>query len=166
MDILYKATNQSQKADLTLSDFYGCWLLTKIKLEKVRQIHTNLATKLTLSLSNREKFLFDNKAMCAAVYLDPRFKMDLTVEHIQTARKYLAELWTALTNSQNRAIDENNENDLLENYFMEKGFGTALSIDSNIPNFSITRNNFLVSLDKFDNTTSRLHHSFFFRAEK
>lgn len=177
LNILFEATNVSQRSDLTLSDFYGCCLFSKLKLQEYqdKQSYTNLATKLLISLENRKSLLLDNKAMCCSLLLDPRFKTELSAHQTETAKDCLADYWVKIKLLQQQtepsSVENTNEDqiDLLETYFLNKGLNNAnclseegdietTSLNHEEPDYNISRADFLLSLEKFTKI-NRLHHS-------
>lgn len=80
LKIPYKATITLQKKDLSLSDAFGIWLKTIVHLEHPtiqRLRKTNYSKCLVTCLNTRKEMIFNNPAMLAAVYLDPRFRSQI-----------------------------------------------------------------------------------------
>lgn len=80
--IPYNATIALQAKNLNLSDFFGEWLLMEIRLNKLiaktSSNNTNLAEKILNALLNRKEQLHNHSAMLAAIYLDPRYRTELS----------------------------------------------------------------------------------------
>lgn len=167
LQILYEATNQSQRADMTLSDFYGCWLLAKIQLENFQEHHTNLARQMLHAMNRREKILIDNDTMVSAVFLDPRYSSELTESQIERAKANLVNCWcnlksTVTQNNVNQNERTNTKRDFLEEHFLNKGLEPIINNDvkeSTGPDFSKAGIDILRLLDKYYAESIRLHHS-------
>lgn len=67
-------TKKFQNVQLTLTDFYGAWILCKIQTKKC---NTSFSKKLVECLTNREQHLMKNKVLLAAIFLDSRYKIIL-----------------------------------------------------------------------------------------
>lgn len=167
LKVLYEITIKLQRATCTLSDFYGFWLWAQLKLTKleVNSNITNLPKKLLASPEERKKDLLQNRAMLCAVYLDPRYKSDLTDNQVALVKITLGDLWDELQNINNRnersILVENDQTeanadeiDLVEQYFagMEQGD----QLNAQIREFS--RLDFLLLFDDYERV-KRLHHS-------
>lgn len=74
---VYKTTLTLQKEQLLLGDFYKVWLEQKLA---IKAINGEMAKKLFDRLEEREKNLLENITICAALYLDPRFRRLLSNE--------------------------------------------------------------------------------------
>lgn len=98
--IPYQATILMQKESYTLTDFYGCWRLMLVKLEKISHMENNtaLAQNLLAKMAQREHQFFANPAIVCALALDPRFCGSLTAQQENTAQSELAKLWRRLKN--------------------------------------------------------------------
>lgn len=78
LQIPYQATIEVQRKNLCLSDTFGIWLNMQVLLSlKMKTCKTSFAKCLRDSVVARKKTIFDNPAMCAAVYLDPRYRKEL-----------------------------------------------------------------------------------------
>lgn len=93
----YLITTELQRADLCLSDFYGCFKIIKMKLNEMilNPCRTNLAKNLLTRLEQRKRDLIENEMMLCAIFLDPRFKRDLdqNPEKVQFAKISLGNIW-------------------------------------------------------------------------
>lgn len=130
--IPYQSTQLIQKADCTLSDFYGSCILMQIKFKLLATNQTQIAMKLNCAIEKRKKVLLENPAMICAVILDPRFSSDIINEkNVSLAKSTLTDLYERLKHlkgDDHNEIDlnaNNNKNDkdadLLNLYFMKKG---------------------------------------------
>lgn len=77
----YLTTVMLQKKDYTLSDFYGMLQIMNMKLSKMingpGDNYTTLAVNLQHCLKERKIPLISNPLMRCAMFLDPRFKVDI-----------------------------------------------------------------------------------------
>lgn len=171
LQILYEATNASQKPDLTLSDFYGCWLHCTLQLQQFREIKCNLANALVSAMNKRRPALFENIMMISAIFLDPRFKSELTEEQYEKAKEHLSTFWINHIQKREETCLNNGEGekkDLIEDYFKSKGCQSittnsshddgASQTRSKLPVYSLTRVEMLECLEEFKNEP-RIHHS-------
>lgn len=108
--------------------------------------------------------------MLSALFLDPRFKSELTQEQVQIAKNYLADFWMKVKSQNEGELnvddqDANTQKDPLEEYFLNKGLEKAVGFDEqneintdcSQPNYGLTREGFLESLKLFEQQP-RLHH--------
>lgn len=167
LNVLYEITIKLQKATCTLSDFYGFWLWSQLKLSKfeVNLNRTNLPKKLLAALEEKKKDLLQNRAMLCAVYLDPRYKSDLTDNQVALVKITLGNLWDELQSTSNPneipvivghdPTEANaDEIDLVEQYFAEMEQGDQLNVQTR----QISRLDFLLLLEEYEQV-KRLHHS-------
>lgn len=105
-------TKKFQNEQLTLTDFYGAWILCKIQTKK---FNTSFSDKLVECLTNREEHLMKNKVLLAAIFLDPRYKITLDDEQFTTAINHLIGVWLQLKKLEEKIVDitMNNKNLLL-----------------------------------------------------
>lgn len=182
--MFYDVTIQLQKVDCTLSDFYGSWFLCELKLKKWIQSgvykNTNLCEKLTRSMDKRKSDLIDNEAMLCTIFLDPRFKANMSMDDTDLTKNILADLWMDLANL-NKPSDTDNENnndiinrnvpatpdeDLLEHFFVERENVRTISpptiVNENLPllpRYTNTRDNFITILNDYEINVKRIHHT-------
>lgn len=86
LSVLYQTTVQLQARGLTLSDVYGIWIKMKLHLqfcEKKKKYKTKLATYLLAAMTERKNAIFKNPLMSAAIYLDPRYRMQIINNEIE-----------------------------------------------------------------------------------
>lgn len=95
LEIFYEATIESQKSNLTLSDFYKCWIIVQLKLDNLlnQPSYTKLESHLLKSLKKREPKLLDNDLMKCALILDPRFCDELGETESDKAKEMLVNVW-------------------------------------------------------------------------
>lgn len=128
LKIFYDTTNHLQKSDLTLSDGYGAWLICLLKLKDLKQKTNptiNLIDKFIIEMEKRKTKALDYKAMYAAVYLDPRYRRDLSSEKVQEAKAHLLNIWQNILEMRKLLAAERggsdgteiSEDDLLQQYF-------------------------------------------------
>lgn len=101
LQIPSKATIALQKHDLTLSDSYGIWLQMKAHLQSsaVKQIcKTDFSSRFIDALDRRKEVIFNNRAMLAAIYLDPRYRWNILHDEnlVEQAKQMLLNLWRRL----------------------------------------------------------------------
>lgn len=156
LKIMHEATVLSQKADFGLSEFYKCWVVTKLKIHaRVNQSSkTKLNSNLLKSIQKRERQLLDNDLMKCAMILDPRFCDELEAEQAFQTKRIMVDMWNvmkALRNSQvndANTMDEN-ENmasnaDIFRNYMKSKGKQRQIVLEN-----TTTNDEFLDSIDSF-----------------
>lgn len=100
LGVFERITKVLQRNDATVSDFYGYWQILDMKLKQyVRKPNkTKLAEKLLAEMKNRKNDLFENPAMLAAIYLDPRYRHDIENDDdkVRAAKMIIAKLWQRL----------------------------------------------------------------------
>lgn len=101
LKVPFEATNVTQIATLTLSDFYFCWkkmCSQLIKLINTTERSSGFAAILLGKIEIRQKYLLDEPAMITAVYMDPRFNFELDGNDIaiQIAKLTLANIYDRL----------------------------------------------------------------------
>lgn len=99
--IPYDVTVAFQNKKLTLSDVYGKWLGMQLHLEvctSKKSFKTGLANHLLKALRIRNEKIFNNPLMACALYLDPRFQLEVTKnrEMAQLAKDNLLKIWRRL----------------------------------------------------------------------
>lgn len=97
-----------QKADFTLTEFYKCWVIIKMKIHSRINLpsKTKLDALLLKSINKREPKLIDNKLMKCAMILDPRFCDELSAEQAVETKNVVATIWEAI-----KHFRKSNEND-------------------------------------------------------
>lgn len=113
LKLFYEITVKLQKVNYTLSDFYGDWLLLELQLKKRSEqpCLVNLCEKLLQSLENRKEDLIMNKAMLCAIFLDPRFRANLTNAQVANVKLSLINMWDDIKTMKGRENALNNFND-------------------------------------------------------
>ena len=117
-----------QKDQLLPGDFYGSWIRCKLYLKK---LNSSIAKNLLKQIDVREKKLFENDLLLAALYLDPRYlNLILDKENESNpyskesrARKKLLEIWSHLKKIEKRALPatstvQNSENNMVHKSFL------------------------------------------------
>lgn len=103
-------TKYLQRQSITLSDFYGEWLILKYDLkQKIDNqddlIGDNLAIDLAQNLWNSLGFysaqLLTNPMLLSATYLDPRFSKTLALSAKTLAKSKLVEIWLRIKKNEN-----------------------------------------------------------------
>lgn len=169
----YDATQAIQKQEYSLSDFYASWIKMKLKLEIAveKESKTNLAFHLYEALKKREASLF-NQGMLCAIYLDGRFRKELTADQTALAKFILVTLWErvcALKSEQPSVIEndqiQNISDDILEEYLARKedesiasssSVNTAIDasslgkMDKRSPNFKMNGNQLRICFAEYE----------------
>lgn len=99
--IPFKATISLQDRSLTLSDTYGIWLKMELHLKaflRKKNYKTDLAKNLLSAIDDRKKNIFENPLMSAALFLDPRYRNQITnnEEKAEQAKETLKKIWRRL----------------------------------------------------------------------
>lgn len=147
-----RATIELQREDLTLSDVYGIWTKMRLHLEKCVNktcYQTSLASYLLDALIIRQDSIFSNPFMIAAIFLDPRFRNQITSDEIKVveAKNLLCDLWRRISHriAQTQQENQNNSPEIcfdfdanveLDNYLSGKRT-TAVNDSENDPHFDI-----------------------------
>lgn len=132
LKIMHEATVLSQKADFSLTEFYKCWIITKLKLQTCinQSSKTNLNANLLKSMLKREDKLLDNSLMKCAMLLDPRFCDEIEGNQLIQTKEMLADIWKSMKPTRN--VQENEPNtsenngmassaDIFQSYMRNKG---------------------------------------------
>lgn len=111
--IPYKATVALQKYDITMSDVYGIWLKMEIHLKHCmtkKKFKTKLAICLNDTVNERKKTIFENTLMECAIFLDPRFRKEITndLQKVARVKQNLIQMWNKVNSTQIQADSSNN----------------------------------------------------------
>lgn len=87
LEILKILTDKIQKEQFTITDFFIEWLELKKKEDM-------LAKNLLECINEREVTLFENEALVAAIFLDPR--VQVIIQLVTLAESHLLNLWKNL----------------------------------------------------------------------
>lgn len=101
LQVPYKATIALQNPRITLSDAFSIWVKIDIHLKtlsKKKSYKTNLAKHLLDSYLIRKEKIFNNPAMVCALYLDPRFRIEIirNEDKRNQAKSMLLNIWRRL----------------------------------------------------------------------
>lgn len=107
----YFATKRMQKVQYTLSDFYGTWLRMRLELEAMTDEFAKILLK---SMEKRTESLLNVPAMLCAIFLDPRFKGELSSNQRVLAIETLKNMFKRLNEFKEKARVE--EVDILDRY--------------------------------------------------
>lgn len=165
----YKATIEMQRHDLSLSDAFGSWLKMELHLQnKQRRVtRTGLETKLLVALSERKRRhrIFGNSLMKAALYLDPRFRRQITTSQVDTNEAKQTLLTIAhrlsvlseerLTDNMNQSNGSRNSSD--DSFDAQKEFDRYFNRTA--PVNSDIQSDFEATLDLFDPTPMKIDSS-------
>lgn len=172
LKIPYIFTKSIQKADYTLSDVYGSCITLREKLKMFaskRNRLTNLADCLLQEFENKRFRMLRSPIMYATVFLDRRYANDLNIRELELAKVTLCNVWERIQqqhNDQNiEAITEEDDGDSsfdLDQYMLTKSSNIPEPVVENLaarvsnlittPNYNMLKSDFLLALDKFENT--------------
>lgn len=160
LKIPYEATLELQSRKLTLSDTFGIWLQVKLHLKKVidaKVSKVGLDVKLLEGMNSRNNHIFDHPAMKAALYLDPRYRSEVTKNpfDVNDAKEFIIQLKQRLDHCKgqvatNESIaDEGDSDESIGIQFdAEAAINDYLGINQT---FGLgTMSNFEADLDTFD----------------
>lgn len=159
-------TKKLQNEQLTMSDFYGAWILCKIETES---INSSFSKVILECLKNREKYIMKNKVLLSAIFLDPRYKIILTDDQCKDAINHLIAIWLHLKKINEKSIDltsiniinqeaDNDVMDGLENFLKKKEVNIENSNLSNSSQTSVVRTKIETILKTYYINQSRLNH--------
>lgn len=94
----YFATLRLQQQDLTMSDTFGIWLAMELQLKQVmaKNKSTKLAANMIKAFEIRRQSVFQNDATICAIYLDPRFRSEITAHKNLSTPEYANDKLSAL----------------------------------------------------------------------
>lgn len=153
LKIMHETTVISQKADFGLTEFYRCWVITKLKVQShINQpCKTKLYAHLLKAILKRERQLLDNKLMKCAMILDPRFCDELEGEQAMQTKQMLVEIWNLMKPLRNAEVSIMNQNanvdsnaDIFRNYMKNKGKHRQMELEN-----TTTNDEFLNSVNSF-----------------
>lgn len=93
LEPFYKYSVRLQSENTTLSDFYGFWVIIRIKTARLDDA---IAIKLNAELEQREKMILHNPVILSAIYLDPRYQRALKTDEKQLAIFFLRNLYAKI----------------------------------------------------------------------
>ncbi|XP_018406377.1 PREDICTED: zinc finger BED domain-containing protein 4-like, partial [Cyphomyrmex costatus] len=151
-------TEKLQAEQLTLGDFFGHWLQTKLAMKKM---NTSFAMLIFDFMVSREKYLLENDVLLSALFLDPRFKIFLEDVQIEKAKTHLKHLWAKMMsledlpalnpNSQEFSSSESEStSDDLESLLKLKEIHHNSSISQSSPSVQSTQSNEHLSLRRIE----------------
>lgn len=180
----YDVTINLQKVDCTLSDFYGEWLVCELKLKILMndgQLKTNLCNKFVWSMEKRAKDIIKHRGMLCAVFLDPRYRCNLSTSEIALVKHLLEDAWlemkkmkeaqTVIDLSDGDGIvladgDGDLREDLLEAYLQQSSSCLDATNSNDMPeviavdaDYSMSIAEFMISISNYEENTRRIHHS-------
>ncbi|XP_031639804.1 uncharacterized protein LOC116351802 [Contarinia nasturtii] len=104
----FKRTIQLQREDLTLSDAYGIWTKMRLYLQAFsRKVRTGFGACLYEAIKERQKTIFINPVLQSSLYLDPRFRSEITRDEEKCSRaiEFLSNLYCRIQEIKN-AVSE------------------------------------------------------------
>lgn len=95
LEFPYLATKAMEKRDFCYTDLYLWWLRMELKFDEIiaDSPKFNFASTLKRNIEARKAALFNTPIMMTALYLDPRFKNQLTTEKTAVAAETLQKLF-------------------------------------------------------------------------
>lgn len=131
LQIPFRATVQVQRHDLTLSDVYGIWTTMKIHLRACANksnFRTSLASNLLSAAESRQKVVFANPFMSCCLFLDPRFRRQISEEEREKAKEMLYKLWKRINQGEKeQKKDDSASSDISFEFDPEKEFANFLA---------------------------------------
>lgn len=123
LKIPYDLTIALQNQNCTMSDFFGHWLRCELRLKNCSSV-TNLPMDLLNALEERKTALFSNSALICAVFLDPRFRSQLSDDQIKVAKETVIDTLDKIVKLQEESADgsvtdlsvNNDTEDILEKH--------------------------------------------------
>lgn len=96
MTICLSFTIKTQAEQMTMSGFYAEWIALKLALKK--KIDCKFASNLVECMNIREKKIFENSTLLAALFLDSRYRLFLKDKPMEkhTAMTHLTRIWKRL----------------------------------------------------------------------
>lgn len=143
LQVPYKATVALQNHRITLSEAYGIWLKIDIHMSMLcnkKSYKTHLAKYILEYYRDRKNVIFDNPAMVCALYMDPRFRGQIThnQEKNELAKRLLLNLWRRILAVEAQSSLESPENQ-------------TIVVDESMENCSGESSDLNMSID-FDNS--------------
>lgn len=137
-----KYTKKLQKEEVTLSDFYGYWIMLRIKLSKAKD---QLSVNLLNEMNKFHAMLMNNPSISAAIFLDPRYQRGLHENksiaidflcnlhiRIKSVESFENDIHSTASNNITETVDDSDDNKSLED--LEEYLNACDSIENNIPN--------------------------------
>lgn len=172
LNVPYLATKMLQKADFTLSDFFGCLKVIKMQLNKIiaepERKYTRLVENLLHTISQRESKLVDHPLMICALYLDPRYKCEVenNQEKVKLAKLTLEKLWERVQLVKNETNETSTEDQVdietapkedMMDFFeqldeMYGNLGISTGSDNSTENLNRDKSFIAVALSKYENS--------------
>lgn len=124
LSIPYKATIDLQRQNLTLSDTYGIWFEIKLRLQRTidnRTSDTGLADILLDKFIGRYGEIYNNPAMKAAIFLDPRYRFGMMRDRlfVDDAKEFIKDMHRRLSylkGIENETVSRTNDNNLSDDF--------------------------------------------------
>lgn len=153
---IHKTTLLLQRADATLSDYFGASIEMREKLKifvRANDRKTDLAENLLAELSIRKPQMLQNEAMLCAIYLDRRFSTELSDDKKTFARAAVYKMYRRIYESKNTEISSNSAEFNLESYFAGRENASIDSAQQNV----LKECEFSIILDSFEIKHQRTH---------
>lgn len=131
-----------QKEQLSLSDFFGGWATIKMAMSKLPD--ELLARNLLTKMRHREKDLFDNRVLNAAVFLDPRYQQFMPNAHKENAIEFLSQLHARLNSLKSNDLQHDadlSKNAELENFMASMMYENDAELQTNNDNEQTVEDN-------------------------
>lgn len=158
----FETTTALESSTLTLSDLFGALLKMEFKMQKLKSNPdrlTDLAEILFEKVSTRKAKLIMNPAMLCAVYLDPRYCLDLNSNEMKIAKLTLEnfhEKWKHRCEILQVDTASTSRNDSFEEFQAAKRKRSALiTSEKNRPS---SEANLMLLFEKYENELPEMHH--------
>lgn len=170
LEIPFHFTTFLQKADITLSDVFGRWLrMEKIELKKMIEgdgCESKFSKILSDKLENRKSMIINTPLVLSSVYLDPRYRSELSNNQVKIAKETIYRWYIKIHNLETSTTTESFDNyvqkDSFEEYFVckEQEQESSASIGQSMINqtTSMDMAQFALLLEKYEKTHHRIHH--------
>lgn len=178
LKIPFDFTIYMQTSTITLSDTFGRWLqMEKVDLRRIIEgsgPKSNFANILLQKLQQRKSMIMNTPFLLASVYLDPRYRSELTDLEIKLAKETLytwyikihtLELGAVVQEDPTVNYDDNqntaNGIDSFEEYFISKGLNgldEEPSQETSLHDGVLDAAQFSLVLEKYEETHKRIHY--------
>lgn len=106
MEVFLTITIEIQRPTVTLSDFFGFWLILELKInESKSEDHvTQMADYLHTAMERRKSKLLESEVMLAAIWLDPRYRHKILHDSnkVRKAKLTISNIWEKIKFNKNR----------------------------------------------------------------
>lgn len=104
LQLFNKYSKKLQSTSTTLSDFYGYWIIIRIKLS---QAQDSFSLNLLQEMNRYNDLLMENPVILSAIYLDPRYQRGIK-EKKSLAIEFLASLYSKIDRVTTENLNQSN----------------------------------------------------------